>query len=472
MKEQPAVTASRSVLSHRSAGSSASALTVSSRETLTSGALQIIILTNGTDSSEEEMEVPASPPRIPGPQDLSNNLLTEAVTTAILHRQQVEDEAAASSSSGQERELSGRQAHVKKQDPRRAGCSELEEPTGSNPAGTGARKGQGAIKPVETHTWEEMEGAVRQGARGTAEGTMGYALTVLDQMRTDVEERFQAQTRALQAGRQESEEFGQNPQMQELMGRTRYPWERNIALQLQVRALTEEREDLVRRQTADFATTLGLHDKVAELKRERDQLQQQLADLRAEPPAAAPTLVSVAYEVRRTAREWKVTADRLKADADRIRTERGQLQGQLKELQAAYQQKTKDLVRANGTINIFQEQIRLLRQAAQPASPAAPAFATPTGGSLPTHREMGGHIRRPLVSDPSTMLAATPEGRAMPPILTPVRNDAPGPLGTDTPVLPRLTLQPSISLAAPPHREPDQEETMDSEPQPGPESQQ
>ena len=282
-------------------GSSASVLTVSSRETLTSGALQIVIPTSGTDSSEEEMEVPASPPRIPGPQDWSNDLLTEVVTTAVLHRQQLEDEASASSSSGQKRKL---QAPVTNQDPRRAGCSELEESTGSNHVGTGARKGQGTVKPVETHTWEEMEGAVRQGDRGTAEGTMGYALTILDQMWTDVEEWFRAQTRALQAGRRESEEFSRNPEMQELMGRTRYLWERNIALQLQVRALTEEREDLVRRQATDLTTTLGLHDKVAELKRERDQLQQQLADPHAEPPVAAPASVFVA-----STREWKVTAN-------------------------------------------------------------------------------------------------------------------------------------------------------------------
>ncbi len=65
------------------------------------------------------MEEPASPPRIAGPPDLSNDLLTEAVTTAVLHRQQVEDAAAASSSSGQEKKL---QAPVTKQDPRRAGC--------------------------------------------------------------------------------------------------------------------------------------------------------------------------------------------------------------------------------------------------------------------------------------------------------------------------------------------------------------
>ncbi len=211
---------------------------------------------------------------------------------------------------------------------------------------------------------------------------------------------------------------------------------------------------------------------MTELKRERDKLQQQLADVRGEPTATATNPASIASEVRRTAREWKVTADRLKADADRIRTERGQLQGQLKELQAAYQQKTEDLIRPNGTIDIFQAQIRLLRQTAQPASPASQAFVTPTGGSLPTHEEMGGHIRIPLVSDLSTLLAATPERRAMPPVLTPVRNNTPGPLGTDAPVLPRLTPQPSTSLAAPPRRESDQEETMDSEPHPGPVSQQ
>ena len=84
---------------------------------------------------------------------------------------------------------------------------------------------------METHTWEEMESAVWQSARGTSDWAMGYALAILDRIRTDVEERFRFQTRPLQAGRQEGEEFGRNPQMQNLMGRTRYLWERNIALQ-------------------------------------------------------------------------------------------------------------------------------------------------------------------------------------------------------------------------------------------------
>ncbi len=99
-----------------------------------------------------------------------------------------------------------------------------------------------------------------------------------------------------------------------------------------------------------------------------------------------------------------------KSGRSRLIDSRGQLQGQLKELRAAYEQKTEDRARANGTIYIFQEQIRLLRQAAQPTSSVVQAFATLTGGNLLTHREMGSHIRRPFVSDPSTMLTTTPEG--------------------------------------------------------------
>ncbi len=130
------------------------------------------------------------------------------------------------------------------------------------------------------------------------------------------------------------------------------------------------------------------------------------------------------------------------------------------ELQAANQQRTKDLIQANFTIDIFQEQIEKLKQ------------TTPSGNRLPTHHEIGGHVRRPVMSDPSILLTATPEGQPMPLTLTPMRDNTPGPRGTDTPTLPRLTPQASASLAAPPRQEPDREEDMDSEPQQGPESQQ
>ncbi len=144
----------------------------------------------------------------------------------------------------------------------------------------------------------------------------------------------------------------------------------------------------------------------------------------------------------------------------------------MKELQAANQQKTKDLTRANYTIDIFREQIENLKQTNQSAGPVPQAFVTPSGSRLPTHHEMGGHVRRPIVSDPSILLTATPEGQPMPPTLTPMRDNTPGPRATGTPTLPQLTPQASASLATPPCQEPDREEDMDSKPQQGPESQQ
>ena len=85
---------------------------------------------------------------------------------------------------------------------------------------------------------------------------------------------------------------------------------------------------------------------------------------------------------------------------------------------------------------------------------------------------MGGHVRLPIVSDPSLLLAAMPEGQSVPPTLTPMRDNTPGPRGTGIHTLPRLTPQASDSLAAPPRQERHQEEDMDSEPQQGPESRQ
>ncbi len=203
------------------------------------------------------------------------------------------------------------------------------------------------------------------------------------------------------------------------------------------------------------------------LRQERDRRQQQLDDLRTEPPATATPAASAASEVEQTAREWKVLADRLESDATRIWTERGKLRDQVKGLQAAYQQKLDDLTLANYPIDIFREQIESLRRPAHPTGTSSRALVTPVESHLPTHGEMGGHVRLPVVPDPALRWLATPEGRSVPPTLTPVRNNTPGPHGMDTPMLPR---QASASLAAPPRQDPDREEEMDSEPQPGPKS--
>ncbi len=153
-EEQPTATTSWSGLSQRSIVHSVSVTKASSRETLASGTLQIVILTSGTNSSEDDMDVPTSPPRRSSSRDLDPEAMTDAVTTSVLQRQRVENEAAASSSCSPEGQL-----------------SEWQPPmAGNDLVGAGPQRGQSAIVPVETYTWEEVEGAVWQSARGTSDG--------------------------------------------------------------------------------------------------------------------------------------------------------------------------------------------------------------------------------------------------------------------------------------------------------------
>lgn len=221
---------------------------------------------------------------------------------------------------------------------------------------------------------------------------MGYALAILDQTHTDIEERFRSQTRAIQAGRQKSDEFGCLNQVRCLLGWIRHLWERNIALQLQVRNLTEEREEMIRRQTEDLERTLGLHNQVTELRQERDRLQHQLDDLQAEPPTVATPPSSTSNAVKEMAKSWKVLADRLNDDGIRIRKERKCLNDQVEQLQAINQQQASDLAWANFTIDVCRVQLEKLKQTTRPVSPMLQPPATPSRGQLPTHQEMGGHV--------------------------------------------------------------------------------
>ncbi len=191
-EKQTAAAASGSALSQRSVTSSVISAGVSSRGTLASGTLRIVIPTIEAESSEDEMSVPASPPRLRIPQGLATGSMAHAVTSSVIYHQQLEDEAAASSSRSQEDGLSGQQSTGSGRDlmPMRADYQESREGSENDSEGARPRVGQDTVTTVETCTWDEMDGAVWQSVRGTLEGAMGYALAVLDQIRTDVEERF------------------------------------------------------------------------------------------------------------------------------------------------------------------------------------------------------------------------------------------------------------------------------------------
>ncbi len=105
----------------------------------------------------------------------------------------------------------------------------------------------------------------------------------------------------------------------------------------------------------------------------------------------------------------------------------------------------------------------------QPMSKTATAAqSSPTTSlevQLPSHQDMGGHVRFPTALGPNPPSMATPDSLPRPPVLTPIRGLSPGPNAVGTPTLPELTPQRSASLAALPS--PGQEEDMDSEPQKG-----
>ena len=140
----------------------------------------------------------------------------------------------------------------------------------------------------------------------------------------------------------------------------------------------------------------------------------------------------------------------------------------MEQLQAVNKQQAEELTCTKFNIDVYMENIADLKQMSQSAGSMQPALATSSGTQLPTHQEMGSHVRLPTVSAPFPSSLATPNSRSTPPVLTPGRGLAPRPSDTGTPTLPSLVAQPSASLAAAPPL--DKEEEMDFEPQEGPES--
>ena len=140
----------------------------------------------------------------------------------------------------------------------------------------------------------------------------------------------------------------------------------------------------------------------------------------------------------------------------------------MRQLQAVNQQQAEKVAYANITVDVCMEKIAALWQASASIGSAQSSHATPLGVQLPTHQEMGGHVRLPTASGPIPSSMATPNSLSVPLALTPIGGLPPRMTDIGTPMLPRLMPQRSVSLASPPL--PEQEENMDSEPQEEPES--
>ncbi len=134
----------------------------------------------------------------------------------------------------------------------------------------------------------------------------------------------------------------------------------------------------------------------------------------------------------------KEHTDQLDRDCIQIHNGRAQLKEQVKQLQALNQQQAKKLRETNITVGLCMERIADLHRASK-LYYFRPATTTPSGVQLPTHQEMGGHIRLPTVSGPIPSSMATPNSLSVPPVLTLIGSLTPGMTDISTPTLPRLT---------------------------------
>ncbi len=83
---------------------------------------------------------------------------------------------------------------------------------------------------------------------------------------------------------QDSEEFRQPGQVENLMGQVRYLWDSNAKLKKKIEALELKRQELANHQTQTTSEMQRLHERIEELKRKGMKLQQQLEEARTPLP--------------------------------------------------------------------------------------------------------------------------------------------------------------------------------------------
>ncbi len=194
----------------------------------------------------------------------------------------------------------------------------------------------------------------QQAAQGAAKKAVDYAVDVVGLLRTNIDDQMEQRTETLRAA-QNSEEFQQPGQIENLMGRARYLWERNAALKKKIVTLEAGRQELEGQQTQAAGEMWQLRDRIKELKEEGERLQQQLEEARVPPPPAEPGVQKTASKGSSNA---ETRVGQLQQDCERIGGEREALWNQVLELQAINAELGRNLEQANLAIDICLVQIR------------------------------------------------------------------------------------------------------------------
>ncbi len=170
----------------------------------------------------------------------SDAILTEAVTTSVFHRSQVETEEAAASGTSPviartsrawgQLSRAQRGGISQRTSPREARARTIDDQSLSSRPVTPAESsrvdwtpGESGFDwaPIETDLREKFEDAARQAAQGASQKAIDYATDVLELLRTDVEKRMERRPETPREAR-DSEEFRQPGQMENLMRRAPY----------------------------------------------------------------------------------------------------------------------------------------------------------------------------------------------------------------------------------------------------------
>ncbi len=248
-----------------------------------------------------------------------------------------------------------------------------------------------------------------------------------------------------------------------------YLWEHNEEFKKKITTLETQRQELEGQRAQANYERLRLLAQIKTLTEEREGLRQQLENARTPPPPIAPDSPKAAFK---NAEHAEARATQLQQECEQLSGEWEALWKQVLELQAVNTELSRDLEQSNLAIDICLPCVR--------APPGAPVTLDKSMLALVTF--MGKRsVRCPQLSAPLLLTIPrgplpsaldTPTSQLTPVLSTPIgRPTFESPLQSVT-TLPRLTPQPSASLAAPPCQEPEREEEMDSEPQQGPESQQ
>ncbi len=113
---------------------------------------------------------------------------------------------------------------------------------------------------------------------------MNYATDTMDLLRTDVDEQMKRQVEGLwTAG--DSEEFQQYGEIKDLMGRTRYLWERREDSKMEIAALEAQRQELEAQRAQGAAKRAKLRDQIRQLTEERGGLLRQLKNAQTPLPS-------------------------------------------------------------------------------------------------------------------------------------------------------------------------------------------